>query len=84
MYCRHLCQGSLKNNKFSNTCECRHAPRQKKFKFKSLLKERLRCIIKQWSSQKRKRRERTCKSTASSAPLPGTGSDVFAVFQPRE
>lgn len=70
MYCRHLCPGSLKNSKFSNTRERRQAPRQKTFRYESPVEERLRCTIRQWSSQERKRRERTCKSTASSAHSP--------------
>lgn len=70
MSSRHLCQGSLKNSNFSNTCDCRQAPRQKKFKLKSPVKERLWHTTEQWSSQKRKMKGRTCKSAASSAPSP--------------
>lgn len=68
MSSRHLCQGSLKNSNFSNTCDCRQAPRQKKFKRKSPVKERLWCVTKQWSSQKRTTKGRTCRSAAPSAP----------------
>lgn len=67
---RHLCQGSPKNSNFSNTCDCRQAPRQKKFKLKSPVKERLWRITEQRSSQERKMKGRTCKSAASSAPSP--------------
>lgn len=84
MSSRHLCQGVSKNSNFSNTCDCRQAPRQKKFELKSPVKERLWHITQQWSSQKRKMKGRMCNQQHPVLPLPRTGSDGSAEFQPRE